>query len=190
MCSLDLVGKLHRTIYIVNCPEGVEEQLATLFMRRCGAIEAWEVLDQRVVVVFESMNSISTALAFNGMSFVDLTKTLIVWKAKDPPPPQVASQLALTAGEGSGAPATEEEIQSHREYLEKRKERHEKLRSLGAEFERLDEIDLQNRDEKMKEWCIRQAKALVVILEDAVDTLNVEVKDQFFLLDSSKGLKA
>lgn len=182
---IDLVGKLHRTVYVCNCPQGSLEDLATLMMRRCGAVEAWEVLDERLVIVFQSLNSVSTALAFHGISFVDLTKKLVVWRAKDPPPADASQQLALT-GEGVGR--SEEEDAARVAWLEKRRERKATLHQLASEVELLEKMEVANREEKMSEWCFRQAKALNIILEDAVEKAKAELYAKQEVLETTQRL--
>ena len=62
---IELVGKLHRAVYIENCDPNFVEDLVTLLQRKCGTVEAWDVVtDARYVVVFHSVNSVSVGVGF------------------------------------------------------------------------------------------------------------------------------
>lgn len=56
-------------------------------MKKCGAIEAWDVAEdgKRITVIFQSVNSMSNALLFNGMTFLDATSKIVLWKATEKP---------------------------------------------------------------------------------------------------------
>eukprot|EP00796_Vickermania_ingenoplastis_P004002 gene4002-2857_t len=193
---LDLVGKLHRTVYVANCPTDSYQDLATLMMRRSGAVEAWEVADDRLVIVFESLNSVSNALAFNGISFADLAKQLIVWRAKDPPPAAAPQQLALTGnGEApqtqagdQGQEASDNDGAQRRQWLQKRQERLETLRALEAEMDRIDKMELSGRNERMKEWCVRQAIALNILLEEDIARMEEQLRNRHSELEVKEKL--
>lgn len=194
--SIDLVGRLHRTVYVHNCPPGSYEDLARLMMTRCGEVEEWEVLEEtkRLVIAFQSVNSVSNALVFNGISYLDFTKKLVVWRAKDPPPPEVPQQLAITssAGAGDGTGNDEDaklnEEKAREEWLKQRRQRQLSLRELAGAMEEAHMAEVQGRDEKMMSFCYRQAKALTIILQDAIAKLQKEVQEQEVLLDATTAL--
>ncbi|EPY29239.1 hypothetical protein STCU_04655 [Strigomonas culicis] len=178
---LDLVGKLHRTVYVCDCAEDAREDLVRLMMQRCGAVEAWDVVEDRVVVVLASINSLSTALSFNGMSFVDLSKKIIVWKATEAPPAAVQTrQLAIAAT--TAAPAEPSTIQgmTREEWEQRREARKQRMATLqtalGIEMARVDLSVPANRDAKLNELCLRQLRALCVLTQHRVDQLEEEVK--------------
>lgn len=213
--TLDLVGKLHRTVYIVGCPGDACEDLAQLVLRRCGVIEAWDVEEKaddeatqvradssassasddnqrRITIVFQSVNSVSNALTFNGLSFLDVNSKLIVWRANDAPPPTLLHrQMAISAGkdaarthaenEGSDAStaAAQEELQQQQEQerirrREERAARREALQNaLGIGSRNSAALDYSRssaaRSDKLKELCYRQLKALCVLTAAAVE---------------------
>lgn len=170
MTSLDLLGRLHRTVYVAECVEDGYEDLLRLMQSRCGAVEAWDVIREsgRVVVVFQSMNSVSSALSFNGLSFVDLTKRLLVWKATDPPPAALQQQQLAIAG-GGGAPTSPEdeaERQARREARHQRKAAAQE--ALGDGLEQFSYDNPAVREAKLRELCYRQMVALNVLTASAI----------------------
>lgn len=192
---LDLVGKLHRTVYICDCAEDAREDLVRLMLQRCGAIEALDVVEDRIIVIFASMNSLSTALSFNGMSFVDLSKKIIVWKATESPPAAVQTrQLAIAATKPTAAPPcgtstihgmTKEEWEERKET---RKQRVATLQTaLGLEMAKVDLSVAANRDAKLDELCLRQVRALCVLTKHRVDQLEEEVKLKEHIANVLKG---
>lgn len=185
---LDLVGKLHRTVYITSCPPDSQEDLLHMLLRRCGAIEAWDAVDGRLIVVFQSMNSVSNALTFHGLSFVDLTKKICVWKATETPPAEATQQLAIQgssaapaspgtaeAGAATGPSAEEEDARrAHRK--ERRAALQELLNSRAADV--IDTSTPEGRRAKMVELCHRQLKALATLTAAAVRDARAELADK------------
>ncbi|CAD2221341.1 hypothetical protein AGDE_00742 [Angomonas deanei] len=162
---LDLVGKLHRTIYITNVGADDVEDLVQLMLARCGAVEAWDYDGDRATVVFQSMNSMSTALAFDGMTFVDLSRRIVVWKASDPPPPEATSQLRISAP-ATTAPVDEAELE------ERRAVRRERVAALAELMDATKDaaknsLEVDNA-KKLDALCYRQLKALCVLTEFAL----------------------
>lgn len=210
--TIDLVGKLHRTVYVANCPSTAYEDLARFMMLRCGAVEAWTVLENNwVVIVFESMNSVSNALAFHGFSFGDLTVKLIVWRAKDPPPAGAPKQFAITgpvhstddigqwsreAGNQNGSSTTASASSSppllsdeeRRKWLEKRQQGRTTIQELAEAAEKADRINAEGKEARMKNLCYRQAMALVIILEDAIEKAKIELDEKNYFLAASTSL--
>lgn len=209
--TIDLVGKLHRTIYIANCPSSFYEDLARLIMHRCGAVEAWDVLeDGRMVIVFESMNTMSNALTFHGISFVDLTTKLIVWRAKDPPPAGAPQQCAIAAPSGpsdglardskratkdgsgdyssssSSSPILGDE--DRQKWWEKRQHGKLTIQQLAEAAQKADEMSKEGKEARLKALCYRQAKALVTILGDAVEKSKVELEEKKCFLAAATSL--
>ncbi|RNF27163.1 uncharacterized protein Tco025E_00600 [Trypanosoma conorhini] len=163
---LDLVGKLHRTVYIEGCPSTVREDLLRLLVTKCGAIEGWDVTGERLIVVFSSMNSISTAITFNGTAFGDLTSKLFLWVATESPPAGVAQQLAIADG-GSGTkggPRSAEELKSAREAREKR------LAAIRSELAPEIEVEQSTESSEVRRLnlCLRQLKALGTLTSHAL----------------------
>ncbi|CAJ1989837.1 hypothetical protein conserved [Leishmania donovani] len=179
---LDLVGKLHRTVYITDCPEDSQEDLLHMLLKRCGAIEAWDVVDGRLVVVFRSMNSVSNALTFHGMSFVDLTRKICVWKATDAPPAEATHQLAIQGGSATAeaapmeATSTEEEDSRRAQRKERRAALQQILNSGVADL--VDTSSLEGRQAKMTELCYRQLKALCVLSAAAAKDARAELEEK------------
>lgn len=180
MTLLDLVGKLHRTVYVAECVEDGHEDLLRLMQGRCGPIEAWDVLADtgRLVIVFQSLNSVSNALSFNGLSFVDLARRIIVWRANDPPPPELAQQqLAL------GGPAGEAEDEA--DHLARREARQHRRaavqQALGDDLKQFDYDNPAVRKEKMMDLCRRQLTALntitAAVIEEKARKLEVLERD-------------
>lgn len=210
--SIDLVGKLHRTVYVANCPSTAYEDLARFMMLRCGAVEAWTVLENNwVVIVFESMNSVSNALAFHGISFADLTTKLIVWRAKDPPPAGAPKQFAITgpvhstddigqwsreAGNHNASSTTASASSSspllsddeRQQWLEKRQQGRITIQELAEAAEKTDKMNEEGKEARMRNLCYRQALALVTILEDAVEKAKIELDEKNRFLSASKSL--
>ncbi|GET89611.1 hypothetical protein, conserved [Leishmania tarentolae] len=179
---LDLVGKLHRTVYITACPEDSQEDLLHMFLKRCGAIEAWDAVDGRLVVVFQSMNSVSNALTFHGMSFVDLTKKICVWKATDAPPAEATHQLSIQEGSATTeaipteVKSTEEEDLRRAQRKERRAALQQILKSGAADL--ADTSSPEGRRAKMTELCYRQLKALCVLSAAAAKDARAELEEK------------
>ncbi|KAF5222472.1 hypothetical protein TcYC6_0087040 [Trypanosoma cruzi] len=163
---LDLVGKLHRTVYIEGCPSTVREDLLRLLVTKCGIIEGWDLMGERLIVVFSSMNSISTAITFNGTAFGDLTSKLFLWVATESPPAGVTQQMAIAdRGDGTGgAPHSAEELKSAREARERR------LAAIRSEL--APEIEMaestETNEARMLDLCVRQLKALGTLTSHAL----------------------
>lgn len=170
MTSLDLVGKLHRTVYIAECVEDGREDLLRLMQQRCGAIEAWDVIAEsgRLVVVFQSVNSVSNALSFNGLSFVDLTKKIIVWKATDAPPAAVTQQQLAIAGGGAAASTAEDEAERQARREARQQRRAAVQEALGSDAAQFDYSNPAVREAKLRDLCFRQMNALCVLTEAAI----------------------
>ncbi|KAG5502023.1 hypothetical protein JKF63_04300 [Porcisia hertigi] len=179
---LDLVGKLHRTVYITACPEDSQEDLMHMLLRRCGAIEAWDAVDGRLTVVFQSMNSVSNALTFHGLSFVDLTKRICVWKATDAPPAEATQQLAIQGNIPNTEAAPVEMVSTEEEESRRtlRKERRAALQKIlsGGTADCIDTSSSEGRREKMRELCYRQLKALCVLSAAAVRDAKAELEEK------------
>lgn len=192
---LDLVGKLHRTVYITDCPEDSQEDLMHMLLRRCGAVEAWDAADGRMTVVFRSMNSVSNALTFHGLSFVDLTKKICVWKATDPPPAEATQQLAIQGGGGSSsggggdgvaADARDDEEEARRQL---RRERRAALQQmLQTEAKEYDTSSPEGRQRKLRELCRRQLKALCTLTAAALADATAELAEKRSNLDRIRDL--
>lgn len=186
---LDLVGKLHRTVYITNCPEDSQEDLVYMMLKRCGAIEAWDAVDGRVTVVFASMNSVSNALTFHGLSFADLTKKICVWKATDPPPAEATQQLAIQGGSSSSATHhgdanidAEATAQQAREEEDRQQQRHERRAAfqqmLQTEAKAYDTSSPEGRRAKLNELSRRQLKALCTLTAAALADATTELEEK------------
>ncbi|KAG5476544.1 hypothetical protein LSCM1_04259 [Leishmania martiniquensis] len=179
---LDLVGRLHRTVYITGCPEDSQEDLLHMLLKRCGAIEAWDAVDGRLIVVLQSINSVSNALTFHGLSFVDLTKKICVWKATDAPPAEAAQQLAIQAGSSTteAAPAeaasTEEEDARRAQRKERRAALQQILNNGAADV--VNTSSPEGRRTKMTELCYRQLKALCVLTAAALKDAKLELQEK------------
>ncbi|KAG5499694.1 hypothetical protein JIQ42_05175 [Leishmania sp. Namibia] len=179
---LNLVGRLHRTVYITACPEDSQEDLLHLLLKRCGAIEAWDAVDGRLTVVFQSMNSVSNALTFHGLSFVDLSKKICVWKATDAPPAEAVQQLAIQGSSSTteAAPAeavsTEEEDARRAQRKERRAALQQILNSGAADI--VDTSSPEGRRAKVIELCYRQLKALCVLTAAAVKDAKAELEEK------------
>lgn len=179
---LDLVGKLHRTVYITDCPEDAQEDLLHMLLRRCGAVEAWDSAEGRITVVFRSMNSVSNALTFHGLSFVDLTKKICVWKATEAPPLEAKQQLAIQGT--SGAPASGAETSAEAEEAEEsrrvqRRERRTALQAmLHAEGQAYDSSTPEGRRAALNELCLRQLKALCPLTAAALKDASAELAEK------------
>ncbi|KEG11384.1 hypothetical protein DQ04_02681070 [Trypanosoma grayi] len=185
---LDLVGKLHRTVYIEGCPPTVREDLLRLLVAKCGAIDGWDVVGERIIVLFSSMNSISTAITFNGTAFGDLTSKLILWVATESPPAGVTQQMAITgsSGDAGAAPRSAEELKSAREARERRLAA---IRAeLAPEIERAESAD--DPEVKRRDLCGRQLKALCVLTAHAITELEKKLEDSTTHLHASQQLLA
>ncbi|RNF12346.1 hypothetical protein TraAM80_00357 [Trypanosoma rangeli] len=183
---LDLVGKLHRTVYIEGCPSTVREDLLRLLVTKCGAIEGWDVTGERLIVVFRSMNSISTAITFNGTAFGDLTSKLFLWVATESPPAGVAQQLAIADGSGAarGGSRTAEELKSARERREKR------LAAIRSELAPEIEIaqSMESDETRRLNLCVRQLKALGTLTSHALVEAEQKLEDISTHLGASQRL--
>ncbi|KPA74080.1 hypothetical protein ABB37_09379 [Leptomonas pyrrhocoris] len=192
---LDLVGKLHRTVYITDCPEDSQEDLMHMLLKRCGAVEAWDAADGRVTVVFRSMNSVSNALTFNGLSFIDLTRKLCVWRATDPPPAEATQQLAIQGGAPSAsdgadaAPRDAAAEQAEEDRRLRRKERRAALQHLlQADAHACDTSSPEGRRAKLNELCRRQLKALCTLTAAALTDARAELEEKRSNLDRLRDL--
>lgn len=196
---LDLVGKLHRTVYITDCPEDSQEDLMHMLLRRCGAIDAWDSAEGRLTVVFRSMNSVSNALTFHGLSFVDLTKKICVWRATDAPPTEAKQQLAIQGSGGGASPsastmpatdtttAAEAAEEESRRVL--RRERRTALQTmLHAEGKAYDSSTPEGRRAKLNELCRRQLAALCRLTEAALVDASAELVEKRDHLDRLRAL--
>ncbi|CAJ1043930.1 hypothetical protein Q4I32_004876 [Leishmania shawi] len=179
---LDLVGRLHRTVYITACPEDSQEDLLHMLLKRCGAIEAWDAADGRLIVVFQSMNSVSNALTFHGLSFVDLTRKICVWKATDAPPAEAAQQLAIEGSSLTTEVDLEEATSSEAEDARRtqRKIRRAALQQIlnSTATDAVDTSSPEGRRAKMMELCYRQLKALCVLSAAAVKDAKAELEEK------------
>lgn len=162
--NISLVGRMHRTVFVEGCNPNFYDELATLFAAKCGRIEARGMVGARYAVVFEQLNSISTAVALHGMVFIDMKSKLLIWAA-DKTPPTEAAQLAL------GGPAGGAE-KPNAAASEARRARIEAFLSLGggdssaaATSDRaVQVVTAQERRLQMFKLCIRQVKALNVLV--------------------------
>ncbi|KAH9577679.1 hypothetical protein LSM04_006212 [Trypanosoma melophagium] len=197
---LDLVGRLHRTVYIDGCPPAVRDDLLRLLVAKCGPIDGWDAAGERLVVVFRSVNSISTAVTFNGTAFGDLASRLLLWVATDPPPAGVAQQLTITAAgmstetsatsnnngnnsTGTG-PRTAEEIKAAREAREKRLAA---IRSeLGTDIAEAESAE--NSEAKRQDLCVRQMKALCILTTHALEKAEKSLEESTTHLHASQQL--
>ncbi|KPI88896.1 hypothetical protein ABL78_2013 [Leptomonas seymouri] len=181
---LNLVGKLHRTVYITNCPEDSQEDLMHMLLKRCGAVEAWDVADSRMTVVFQSVNSVSNALTFSGLSFVDLSSKICVWRATDPPPAEATQQLAIQ-GDGvssnGGDTAVDQEEENRR--LQRKERRAALQKMLQAEAKVCDTSTPEGRQAKLNELCLRQLKALCTLTAAALKDAAAELQETRSNLD-------
>jgi hypothetical protein len=183
---LDLVGKLHRTVYITDCPEDSQEDLMHMLLRRCGAVEAWDVVDGRMIVVFRSLNSVSNALTFHGLSFVDLTKRICVWRATDPPPVEATQQLAIQGGSsdaGEGSAATDDATAAQQAEEESRRQQRKERRMaiqqiLQTEAKEYDTSSPEGRARKLSELCLRQLKALCTLTAVALTDAKAQLVEK------------
>ncbi|CAJ1027399.1 hypothetical protein, conserved [Leishmania lindenbergi] len=179
---LDLVGRLHRTVYITACPEDSQEDLLHMLLKRCGAIEAWDAVDGRLIVVFQSMNSVSNALTFHGLSFVDLTRKICVWKATDAPPAEAAQQLAIEGSSLTTEVDLEEATSSEAEDARRtqRKMRRAALQQIlnSTATDAVDTSSPEGRRAKMMELCYRQLKALCALSAAAVKDAKAELEEK------------
>lgn len=169
---LDLVGKLHRTVYVAQCVEDAREDFVQLLMQKCGAVDGWDVLDNRIVVVFQSMNSVSTALTFSGMSFVDLTSKIVVWKATEAPPAALISQQLSIAGRD--LEKEEAERQTRRAIRLQRRAAFQA--ALGDDLDVSDYTKPEMREQQLKGLCYRQLKALCIITADVLAQKEMELE--------------
>ncbi|CCW65024.1 unnamed protein product [Phytomonas sp. EM1] len=172
---LDYVGKLHRTVYFCHCAEEDREDLLRLLLQRCGAIEAWDVIDQdRLAVIFAKVDSVSNALSFHGLSFVNMETRLVVWKATEAPPPEASTQLAIAApstGGGGGGEliAGDDAVEARRARREARQQRLDAIKTtLHAEVARSDYSNPAIRAAKLRELSFRQLRALCVLTKRAI----------------------
>nr|CCC92631.1 conserved hypothetical protein [Trypanosoma congolense IL3000] len=177
--TLDLVGKLHRTIYCDGCPPNFYEDFVRLLILKCGPIEGWDVAE-RLIVVFASVNSISTALTFNGTAFGDLGSSVTLWVATQPPPATVAQQAAITAGSVSKA----SEIKATLEAKERR------LAAIRAELAPDIERDMQqeNIDLKLRDLCVRQLTALCTLTSHGLSEMEKSVDESVTHVNSLRQL--
>ncbi|ORC92801.1 uncharacterized protein TM35_000021270 [Trypanosoma theileri] len=197
---LDLVGRLHRTVYIDGCPAAVRDDLLRLLVAKCGAIDGWDVAGERLVVVFRSVNSISTAVSFSGTAFGDLTARLLLWVATDTPPAGVAQQLAITASGmaadssiattgpaaagGGGTARTAEEMRAAREAREKRLAA---IRSeLATDIEEAESAE--SYEVKRRDLCVRQMKALCTLTAHALEKAEKSLEESTIHLHASQQL--
>lgn len=161
--------------------------------------------DDRVLIVFESMNAVSNALAFHGIAFVDLTTKLMVWRAKDPPPAGAPQQLAIASSDkmnnarnephskteeghassrhpnassstSSASPLLGED--DRKEWWKKRQKSRTTIQQLAQAAVKADEMNEAGKEARMKELCYRQGKALVIILQDAVEKAKAELEEK------------
>lgn len=189
---LDLVGKLHRTVYITDCPDDSYEDLVRLLLQRCGAVEAWDVVDGRVIVVFQSLNSVSNALSFHGMSFVNLATKIAVWRATEPPPAAARQQLAI-AQKGDAAdvaPEDSEEAEEQRQRQMVRRERRAALQQLLKQNVELSDTvnSPERRQQRLQELCWRQLKALDILTKNALKEAKAELAAKQMHLDRLREL--
>lgn len=181
---IELVGKLHRSVFIENCDPNFVEDLVTLLQRKCGAVEAWDaVSDVRYVVVFQSVNSVSVALVFHQMSFSDPTKKLLVWNATSPPPAGVG-QLALAG------PAADSQKARDAKRREDRERRQAALRSLAGEVGGPVQTAAAMSDEErrvtLRHLAVRQLQALLVLTNQELTMQELQWTASSRALEASK----
>ncbi|CCW70756.1 unnamed protein product [Phytomonas sp. Hart1] len=202
---LDFVGKLHRTVYICNCAEEDREDLLRLLLKRCGSIEAWDALDSdRLAVIFAKMDSLSNALSFHGLSFINLETPLVVWKATEAPPPEASTQLTITSTSSPGGgelgliPTTsnlvditnnnEEENARRQARREARQQRLAAIQNtFQAEAARCDYTNPAIRAAKLREMSFRQLKALCVLTKAEINHKQEELasrRNNLVMIDS------
>ena len=168
---LDLIGKLHRTIYIEGCPALFAEDLVRALSSKCGEVEAWDALENhavgddqqacRVVVVFKKFGDESHALVMNGDNYLNMGR-LIIWKANETPPAATA-QKSIAGPSSTGADAAAQEA---------RRRRLEMLQASldGPPTDSAAVVDRQRMTESERTFMLqkcayRQLKALTVIYE-------------------------
>lgn len=166
--NVSLVGRLHRTVFVEGCNPNFYDELAMLFARKAGSIEARGMVGARYAVVFETMNSVSNAVALHGMSFIDLSTKLLIWGA-DKAPPAEATQLTLAGPSGGQASETGKDDGKRPELSEARKQRIEAFLKLGggadASCKTAEEVTAKERQVMLLRLCVRQMKALSVIMD-------------------------
>jgi hypothetical protein len=162
--NISLVGRMHRTVFVEGCNPNFYDELATLFAAKCGKIEARGMVGARYAVVFEQLNSISTAVALHGMVFIDMKSKLLIWAA-DKTPPTEATQLSIGGGAGGSEKA------SNSAASEARRARIESFLGLGGGSSVSEATNIgaqivtaQERRLQLFKLCIRQVKALNVVL--------------------------
>lgn len=173
---LDLIGKGPRTIYAVGCSEDNSEDFVRFLLNKCGAVEAWDYVGDRTIVIFRSSSSANAAVTQSGMFFVDLTRPVLIWKASDPPPPGAETQALLKTEAHVKDP--EEEAAERKKREERKRRREEALSIIQAEEPALDYSIPSVRSAKLKELCYRQLKALCVITRFAVAQAEQALKEQ------------
>lgn len=178
--SLDLVGVLHRTVHITNIADGMEEDVARLMATRAGRVDRWArglhstgnsaVGDMSTItMVFASLDSITTALGFNGLPLAG--RKLLVWQAnKDKPQELLALEYKPQASAEDAAAAAEREQRVQEILASLRADREDDVRRGKA----AGDLDLSKsvmseaeREAFLKEHAYRQAVALVVLTRQA-----------------------
>ncbi|KAG8343775.1 hypothetical protein ERJ75_000244700 [Trypanosoma vivax] len=184
---LDLVGKLHRAVYVDGCAPSFYEDLVRLLVTKCGEIEAWDVTN-RLIVVFKNINSVSTALSFNGTAFGDLGGSLKLWVATQPPPAGVEQQMTIAANpSGSSELKDGKAAEEVRAAYESRQRRLAAIRSeLAPEIEQAESVE--SVEMKQRELCIRQLKALCILTSHAVAEMEKALEESKSHLQVQKRL--
>jgi hypothetical protein len=192
---LDLVGRLHRTVYVESCDQSLHEDLAKMMLSKCGAVEAWESLSQRMTVVFSKLDSMDNALRFNGMMFGMAGKPIVVWAA-NATPPAGHEQLMLggPAGPSCGAgPADAEAAAAKKrrlEMLQSLSEASSSSAANGAASASGQEASMTAAEKRFRllTMTMRQVVALVTLTEAAMADLQTRVAETTRQLEATEGL--
>ena len=176
---IDLVGKLHRTLFIEGVDARFHEDLAQMLLNKCGPVEEWDSTTQRLTIAFTKMDSMPNGLAFNGTCFGGTMKKMIVW-AGNKGPPAGYEQLSLSgpAG-GSTSAATSGGSEENAAAAAAKKRRMEFLANLSGSRDetaqgcsgKQDGMTAAEKRYRILSMTSRQLKALVTLTECGIASL-------------------
>ena len=176
---MDLVGKLHRCVYVIEVPSHLQEEFAQLLAKRCGEVEQWARDDETITVVFREMGSVATAISLNGLRFCGYSP--VIWVANKPKPQAVLAIEAAKQPPGESEPSSRQAPDASVSLFQQLKEQQKlaaqsKLASQPLSNGRFTMMTAEEKDAFMGEHGLRQAVALTYLANVWIEIQEAEIQ--------------
>ena len=167
---------LFKTVKVRNVTKHLHEDFALLLAKKCGKVAQWKSFEKELMVAFDSVDAMSSALALDGLKYDG--QKVIIWKASIDPPAAVLAIDGPKKGESEEDKAESRTMRERiRDMLSQLNEENRAARAagkaVGASTGGVDgkpisvsiprDMTPEEREAFLKEHARRQAKALLVL---------------------------